>query len=354
VAAKGGEHQPSFSEQLIAMADLAIVICCYAPAQEVFSRTLGAVRGLAVPAAAEIECVIVDNNNTPSLVSRDYIAEFLAAVPWARAVVEPRQGLTYARLAGVEATSAPVVIFFDDDNEPAKDYLVAASACLQRHPDVYVWGPGKTIAAFDADVPDAFRKEFSCLFQEREFACVQYGCVPARWESYYPFGTGMIVRREVLAQYRRRLLNGELGCSDRSGQKLSSGGDTQIVWEAVRMGRAAGVSPELVMTHVVPRERATLRYIARLLYGTGSSYLPALIESFPEEKLQLVKTKLSDFQIIRSLLRIVLKQIIRGRKDGLRIQLARYLGPTMGWINAALGQGRKKWVRTLAARLNLE
>lgn len=336
------------------MADLAIVICCYAPAQEVFSRTLNAVRGLAVPAATEIECVIVDNNNAPSLASRDYIAAFLAAVPWARVITETRQGLTYARLAGAAATRAPVVIFFDDDNEPAKDYLVAASACLHRHPDVYVWGPGKTTAAFDADVPDSFRKEFSSLFQEREFATVQYGCVPARWECYYPFGTGMIVRREVLAQYGQRILSGELGCSDRSGKKLSSGGDTQIVWEAVRMGWAAGVSPELVMTHIVPRERATLPYIARLLYGTGSSYLPALIESFPEEKSQLTQMKLSDYKIVKAMLRIVVKGIIRGRGDMLRVQLARYLGPTMGLINATVGQQEKQWVRTVAAKLNLE
>ena len=336
------------------MPELAIVICCYAPVQEVFSRTLNAVRNLAIPTEAEVECVLVDNNNTPSLESRPYISDFLSAVPWARMIFETRQGLTNARLAGVAATTAPVVIFFDDDNEPASDYLEVTRDYLYRHPDVHVWGPGKTVAAFDASIPQDFRREFASLFQEREFMTAQYGCVPAQWENYYPFGTGMVVRREVLAHYGRRVNNGELGQSDRSGNKLSSGGDTQIVWEAVRMGRAAGVAPELKMTHIVPAQRSTTQYIARLLYGTGSSYLPALVESFPEAKSEFAQATVSSYRIAKSLLAIVLKGFIRGRGKFLRVELARYLGPTIGLINATRGRESKRWVRALAARLKLE
>ena len=336
------------------MPNLAIVICCYAPVQDVFSRTLNAVRNLVIPCGTDVECVIVDNNNAPSLESRPYIRDFLSAVPWAKMIVETRQGLTNARLAGVAATTAPVVIFFDDDNEPASDYLAITREYLDRHPDVYVWGPGRTIAAFDASVPERFRREFACLFQEREFTTAQYGCVPGKWEDYYPFGTGMVVRREVLANYGKRVLNGELGRSDRSGKKLSSGGDTQIVWEAVRMGRAAGVAPELRMTHIVPPQRSTTQYIARLLYGTGSSYLPALVESFPETRSELTPVAINDYRIAKALLRIVVKGIVRGRIDTLRVQLARHLGPTIGMIDATLGHKEKHWVRALAVRLNLE
>jgi hypothetical protein len=336
------------------MPDLAIVICCYAPVQDVFSKTLNAVRNLVIPAGTEVECVIVDNNNTPSLESRTYISEFLSTVPWARMIVETRQGLTNARLAGVAATAAPVVIFFDDDNEPASDYLTVARAYLDRHPDVYVWGPGKTVAAFDASVPDEFRREFAKLFQEREFTTAQYGCVPGTWEDYYPFGTGMIVRREVLAQFRSRVLKGELGRTGRTGNRLCSGDDIQIVWEAVRMGWAAGVAPELKMTHIIPPQRSTPHYIARLLYGTGSSYLPALVESFPEARSGLMPVGVSNYKIARALLKIVVNGVVRGRIATLRVQLARYLGPTIGLIDATLGQREMRWVRSLAAKLNLK
>jgi hypothetical protein len=336
------------------MADIAILICSYAPLEEVFSRTLMAVRNLAIPPETLIECVIVDNNNVPALAARPYISEFLSAVPWARIVTESAQGLTHARLAGVAATGAPVLIFFDDDNEPAADYLLAAKQCLAQHRDVYVWGPGKTVASFDSTVSPAFRNHFGALFQEREFNSVEYGCVPARSEKYYPYGTGMVVRREVMTQYAMRVRGGELGRSGRSGQNLSSGDDTQIVWEAVRMGKAAGVAPDLKMTHVISRERTTLRYIARLLYGTGASYLPALIESFPGERARLAEMEIGNYQIVKSILRIFLKSVIRMRRDMLRVELARYLGPLVGLINVSANPEDRHWVRTLAARLNLE
>jgi hypothetical protein len=335
------------------MADLSIVICCYAPVEEVFSRTLAAVRNLNVPEQTQVECVIVDNNNSTPLASLPYVQAFLSETPWASIVVEVRQGLTYARLAGLAATSAPVVIFFDDDNEPAEDYLVIAARCLDQHPDVHVWGPGNTVASFDPSVGSAFREEFAELFQEREFASLQYGCVPAKWEPYYPFGTGMIARRGVLVQYRDRILGGELGSTDRSGKLLSSGGDTQIVWEAVRMGHAAGICPELKMTHVISSHRASRRYIARLLYGTGSSYLPALVESFPAERRRLGADEPSNYEIAVALCKIVAKATLRGRLGNLRIQLARYLGPAVGLINVT-GAKNKQWVRTLASRLSLE
>jgi glycosyltransferase involved in cell wall biosynthesis len=336
------------------MADLAIVICTYDPIEEIFSRTLRAVQKLTIPADTIAECVIVDNNNVPPLVSRPYVAEFLVSTPWARVVTEARQGLAYGRVAGIEATTAPIVIFFDDDNEPAADYLCAARDCVARHPEVYVWGPGKTVVDFISPVSQAFRKEYSGLFQEREFGEFQYGCVPAKWEAYYPFGTGMVVWREVMEQYAALLLAGSLARSDRVGKKLTSAGDTQVVWEAVKMGKAAGVAPTLQMTHIISGNRASLRYIARLVYGTGSSYLPALVESFPGERSHLELMEITNLQIVKRLLNIVIRSILRLRYAQLRLEMARYLGPLMGHIDSTRNNEQKRWVRALAIKLDLE
>ncbi len=40
-----------------------------------------------------------------------------------RVIAEPRQGLTYARIAGVKGTRAHVVCFLDDDNLPDYDFV---------------------------------------------------------------------------------------------------------------------------------------------------------------------------------------------------------------------------------------
>jgi hypothetical protein len=336
------------------MADLAIVICVFAPAREVFARTLAAVRALRLPPDAKVECVIVDNNNEPPLAQDADVAAFLATLPWARVVREPRQGLSHARLAGIAATAAASVIFFDDDNEPAPDYLLCAARALRAHPDVHAWGPGRVQVAFDPQVPQRYRAEFAGIFQQRAYQEVHYGCVPGRWEDYYPFGTGLVVRREVLACYVARVASGELGRQGRSGKKLGSAEDLQIVWEAIRSGKAAGVDPALAMTHVIPAHRATPSYVARLLYGTGASYLPAIVESFPGTKAGLARMNLGSVDICLKLAKILLRTALTGRTALWRVEIARFLGPSVGLLDAGAMPGAKPWVRRLAHKLGLE
>ncbi|MES3001681.1 MAG: glycosyltransferase [Pseudomonadota bacterium] len=336
------------------MPELAIIICAYAPMEEVFSRTLAAVRALTIPEGVEIECVIVDNNNDPPLESRAYVREFLGAVNWARVICESRQGLSHARMSGIGATRAPAVIFFDDDNEPAVDYLVQAARCLADYRDVYAWGPGRIDVAFDPQVPHRLRDGFLALFQHRDCEEVRYGCVPGRWEDYYPYGTGLVVRREVLDRYAQRVLRKELGAIGRTGKKLGSAEDLQIVWEAVLLHKAAGISPTLKMTHIVPAHRATPAYAARLLYGTGASYLPALVESFPDARSRLSRMRLSGAHVAIRLLKIALRSVATGRLPMLRVELARFMGPSVGLIDATSAPGELAWVRRLALRLGLE
>jgi hypothetical protein len=47
------------------------------------------------------------------------------------------------------------------------------------------------------------------------------------------------------------------------------------------MGFAADVSPELKMNHLISTKRANLHYVKRLIFGTSASYVPAIIQSFP-------------------------------------------------------------------------
>ena len=64
------------------------------------------------------EIVVVDNNcsdGTAELLSRG------SATRGVRVIHEPRQGLSHARNAGLEAARAPIVAFTDDDVEAAPD-----------------------------------------------------------------------------------------------------------------------------------------------------------------------------------------------------------------------------------------
>jgi hypothetical protein len=136
----------------------------------------------------------------------------------------------------------------------------------------------------------------------------------------------MVVRREVLAQYRHEFLAGRLSASDRVGAALSSGGDTQIVWEAVKMGFAAGISPELKLNHMIPAKRSNLNYVKRLCYGTSSSYLPALVSSFPSERPELRGAVPSSSMIAARAAKIIVRHLVRLRLNVLPIALATFFG----------------------------
>lgn len=339
--------------EVAATFDISMVVCTYNPSEEVFSRVLRAITRLKVPGNTRVECVLVDNNSNPPLGRRAYIGQILDSLPWARIIREERQGLTHARICGISSTSAPIVIFLDDDNEADIDYLLAATQCLEEHPCVYAWGPGEITVEFLGRKIQEFRDEFAPLFQERKFECTQYGCVPRSWERYYPYGTGLIVRREVLAQYVLGVHSGRLSASDRNGAKLTSGGDAQLVWEAIKLGKAAGVCPNLRINHLIAAEKSTGSYIARQIYGTGSSYLPALVESFPEAKAAMANSQISNWSVAKKLAKLTLSSLPRRRVKMLKMDFARVLGPLVGLMVVRDDLERRGWVMRLVRALNL-
>lgn len=75
-----------------------------------------------------VEIVIVDNNPS-SGVTRAVVEQFPEVV----LVEEPRQGLAYARNAGILASSGDVIVMTDDDVRPPPDWLETLVAPLARN-----------------------------------------------------------------------------------------------------------------------------------------------------------------------------------------------------------------------------
>lgn len=335
-------------------ADIAVAICTYNPDERLLTRTLAAVEAQTIAATGAVECVIVDNNSSRAVAQLPVVASFLGRCSsWARVIREPQPGLSYARIAAIDATTAPIVCFVDDDNEPAADYLRKALDILGEHPDIGAIGPGKVAVEFIDPVDAEFAQRFRPHFQEKDAGELTYGCVDATWKDYYPPGSCLTVRREVLAQYRAKYLAGALTASDRVGNALSSGGDTQIVWEAVKMKFAAGISPDLRIVHMIPAKRSTLAYMKRLCYGTASSYMPHFVNSFPEARQRAVTPLPTDLQITRNALRIAARNLVRFRAGLAAVDLASYFGALIGMMRASDGVDRP-WLRRYVRLLRLE
>ncbi|BAS59558.1 glycosyl transferase, group 2 family protein [Leptolyngbya boryana NIES-2135] len=333
--------------------EIAIIVCTYNPDAAVFSRTLNAIAALKMPDDIKIECVLVDNNSSIAIAELTYVQAFLAQCSWATVIREPQQGLTFARLCGVRSTTAEILVFIDDDNEPASDYLIGVQYCFQAYPSVAVWGPGRVKVDFLAPVSPWFDRNFRGKFQEKNVQHTEYGCVFERWAEFYPPGTGMSVKRDVMEQYERAISEGVLASTDRQGRSLSSGGDVQIVWEAVKMGLAAGVSPQLQMTHLIPGQRATLDYVTRLTFGTASSYMPAVSASFGWTLEKVAQHKPSHRLIVKNILKLIVQRLVKFNHKRLRVDLAKYVGQVIGVLRV-VDTTDQHWLYKVVKVLNFE
>ena len=229
-----------------------LVICTYNNAA-LLDATLDAVSRQRVPEGVEWQVLVVDNNCADG--TRQVLERHLSAgrIPL-RAVVEPRQGLTHARVRGVRNTSGEWVAFVDDDCLLAEDWVEQAARFTREHAGCGAFG-GQVVPQWEAPPPPyVLRRRYA-------YACKYHGETPHRrpWLA----GAGLVVRREALT-----------GCGwldrqyleDRTGHSLVSGGDVEI---ALRVGSRyeALVQPELQAPTRHPRAPHVAR--VRATHHTG-------------------------------------------------------------------------------------
>jgi glycosyltransferase involved in cell wall biosynthesis len=237
------------------MSVLDLVICTYDNAR-LLDGTLASIRAQKDVAPLG-EVVVVDNNCTDD--TREVVARHVreTAVP-IRVVAEPRQGLTPARLRGVQSTSAPWIAFVDDDCLLADDWVEQAARFAAAHPECGAFGGEVTLEWEVPPAPFVLKHRYA-------WAGKQHGAVARRrpWLA----GIGMVVRREALA---RSGWIGEQFLDDRIGRRLVSGGDMEI---SLRLGAAHELwyNPACRLRHVIPAHRMTRDYLQRMQLGLGAS-----------------------------------------------------------------------------------
>ncbi|OJJ19309.1 hypothetical protein BKI52_21085 [marine bacterium AO1-C] len=328
--------------------DIAIVVCTYNPKQEIFVRLLDAINKLRYDQPERIECIIVDNNSTPALKDIPYVVELLDKCPFKASIyVEKEQGLTFARIAGVQNTSAPVVIFFDDDNEPDPEYLKGIQEAIKQHEFVGIWGPGQINVDFLGKIPSKIEGHLLGTFQQRNHNQTRFANTLSFTEAH-PYGTGMVCKREALKNYLTAIEQQALSASDRKGNSLASAGDTQILLSAINQGWAVGTSPLLKLNHIIPPSRTTSKYIKRLAFSTSMTGNIAKIEIFPDTKKHVALP--SNKYFIYKTCKIFMGEAISNNRYFAYIKLARYFGTVIGHYQI-LGKQVPKWMNRLAKML---
>ncbi len=311
-------------------ATLSIITCTRDPRADLFERVLAAVAALRQPAGVAVEFLLIDSGSTPPLADRPSIAAFLARQANARVIRSDAPGHALARRIGIRASSGELLVWLDDDNVPAPDYLEQAVATARAHPGVTVWGAGRIRVEFVDPVPRWVDPAMRATFQERHHARDEYGRSRS-WAPYFPVGSGMVTRREVAEAWAMAGEAGRYSLTGRRGRSLGSGDDAQLILGAVAAGGSVGVTSAMSLTHLIPASRCRLGYLARLEYALASSLRIARVECFPDDR---APASAEGLGVVRSA-RAVLSRLVREGWRASVLEAARRRGTRAGARAAA-------------------
>ncbi len=248
------------------MIRISVLLCTHNPHPGRLDRCL---QGLACQSLdrAQWELLVIDNASTPSLSLDTFRA---AGASHLRLLQERELGLTPARLAGIAAAQGDILVFVDDDNVLAPDYLCQALTFLDGEPRVGAAG-GVLKGEFEVPPPRWLLPHLNLLgirdFGERPIQALIYNQV-GPWE---PIGAGMVIRRSVARHYAVVAADPRRRCLDRRGQALASCGDTDMARCAPELGLALAYEPSLRLLHLMPAARVRYGYILRLVHGIKRS-----------------------------------------------------------------------------------
>jgi glycosyltransferase involved in cell wall biosynthesis len=242
---------------------ITVIICTHNPRADYLRRTLDALKAQTLP-LAQWELLLIDNFSDKPLA-----AEWgLNWHPRGRHILERELGLTPARLRGIAEATGELLVFVDDDNVLAPNYLAAASELFTKRPDLGVCS-GRLVPEYETPPPPWFGPHESWIAVRR--------IEQSRWSNFFdpqsePCGAGMCLRKMIAENYARRAAGsaGQL-ILGRRGKNLLSGEDVAITKVAVGLGYSMGQFIDLNATHLIPSRRVSEEYLFNLYRNLQAS-----------------------------------------------------------------------------------
>lgn len=247
---------------------LSVIIPSHNSRADFLARVLNGLRAQRLAYSAW-ELLVIDNASREPLISRLDLSGFPNARLLRVEVPEAEASLVGARCRGINGSTGDVLVFVDDDNVLAPDYLQHCAAIAVAWPRLGAWG-GNIVLEYEDPanrLPAALEPLLCC----RKVTEPLWSNVKDHHAST-PWGAGLCVRREVALAYLRRLeCEPDRRGLDPVGRQMRFGGDTDLVYTGLLLGYGKGVFPELLLTHLIPSKRCDLAYQERALEAHGYS-----------------------------------------------------------------------------------
>lgn len=243
---------------------LSVAICTRNPRRDHLDRVLRALSRQTLP-RHEWELLLIDSASEPNLDALDAGRLGLGCTIIRLDV----SGIQRARLAAIAAANAPVLLFLDDDNVPAPDFLEQGLLLAAQWPMLGCWGPA--LIAPECEEPPGPQ----IAAQLGRMACCDFAS--DRWSNtldVVPPTAGLFIRLDCARAYAafaardpRRLLLGS------SAGRLFRGEDTDLVFHIVHSGRGAAQFRSLRLVHLMPAQRLSADYVVQVAKAAAGSAL---------------------------------------------------------------------------------
>ncbi len=244
---------------------LSVLLCTHNPRRDFLEQVLAALRAQTLP-VTEWELIVVDNASAPAVAA-------WADLHWqpnARVVVETTLGLTPARLCAIREAATDLLVFVDDDNVLAPDFLAEAVRLAQTHP--YLGALGCSIRGVYEKAAAPEVREWLWLLTVGEIHQERWSNLGVLGGEVYtlPSGAGLVIRASVAREYARLATSDPLRASlDRRGADLTGSGDRDLSATSTRLGLGTGKFPSLKLDHWMAAGRVEPAYLLRLAEATA-------------------------------------------------------------------------------------
>ncbi|MDL5050766.1 glycosyltransferase [Oscillatoria amoena NRMC-F 0135] len=181
--------------------------------------------------------------------------------PWPiRISREPQPGLMNARRHGFQATQSPIMLFLDDDNFVAPDYVAQVLQFFATHESAGAVG-GRIFPLLEMPAPAWFAPELLRHLAIRDLGPDCYKLTGIET----PFGAGMAARRAAMEP----ALDANFVFMGRTGASLSSGEDSELCYRMKNAGWELWHDGRLSLQHFLFHNRFTAEYMERFHFAMG-------------------------------------------------------------------------------------
>ena len=263
-----GDNPPAAAPQA---PQLSVVMCTYNRG-ELLVPALRSVLAQDPPTTPPFELIVVDNNSTDE--TRAIVEKFAGLDGRVRYFYEGRQGLSFARNAGIQQARAPLIAFTDDDVRADPEWVTAVIRAFAEHPGADIAG-GRVLPLWPAAPPRWLTPDHWAPLALVDHGDKARDITPG--QAICLVGANLACRRDafdavgLFATGLQRVKDG-----------IGSLEDHEFLLRLLRAGRNGVYDPRIVVHAEIQADRLQRAYHRR--WHTGHGHFHALLRSPEVEK----------------------------------------------------------------------